>query len=235
MSFQFSCQDDADLFMSLKGLANKNSGFFKSAKQAQFLFKQYSERFNLCHTPEQVTSMWGVPVAKDQITIDATAFTTWADYGSRGIIPVMYVFVLDKLGVVSLYKVGGRGNLRDGWGPDPKKAKLMWERAADAVCPWEFPSPEAVAAAPVKTSNWLGLPGEKVEVLLKLVRVRDLGYGQFGQMVISVLETEAGDIVNVWKSLGIQQGEVVKMKGTIKTTDDYKGIKQTTLTRVKLV
>lgn len=234
MNFEFS-DADRDLFMSLKGLVNKNQGFFKTAKQAQFLYKQYTT--NNLHTPYEAMRYFGVALEEGQALVNVTAHTRWADYGTRSIVPIMFGFVVDKLGVIALYKIRGNGNLRDGWGPNPEKTTLEWSRPADAVCPWSFPTPAEVAAtqAPEKSNAWLGMPGDKIEVELKFVRCRDLGYGQFGQMVISTFEDAAGNVVNVWKHFNLEAGASFKVKGTIKSTDDYKGRKQTTLIRVKEV
>jgi len=237
MTFSFSSPADQETFMSLKGLSNKNNGFFKSVKQAKFLFKQYSETFNSYHTRAQVIDNWGVLVADDQITVEVTAYTRWADYGSRSVIPVMYVFVLDKMGVVASYKVGGSGNLRDGWSPDASKTKMLWVRPDDAVCSWTFPTEQELAAqkAAEPESNWLGYPGDKVETTLMLVRTRDIGYSRFGEVFLSVFKDESGNIVNIWRNMNLQEGETIKVKGTIKSTDDYKGTKQTTLIRAKAI
>lgn len=237
MSFDFASQDDQTLFISLKGLCNKNQGFFKSVKQSQFLFQQYTKRFDLNHTREQVSTMWGVPVAADQITVEAMAYTRWADYGSRSMVPVLYVFVLDSLGVVAQYKVGGSGNLRDGWAPDAKKTKLLWARSETAVAPFTLPTAAEVAVekADEPVSQWVSTVGHKVELTVTLIRERDLGYGRFGQMFISVFRDTAGNIINVWKKFDLAVGQTVDMMATVKAHDEYKGTKQTTLTRVKLV
>lgn len=237
MSFDFASQDEQTLFISLKGLCNKNEGFFKSAKQAQFLFRQYTKRFDLNHTREQINTMWGVPVAADQITVEAMAYTRWADYGSRSVIPVLYVFVLDQMGVVALYKVGGSGNLRDGWAPNASKTKLTWARGEGAVAPFTLPTAEEAVAqkAAEPVSQWIGTVGHKVEISATLIRERDLGYGRFGQMFISVFRDAAGNILNVWKKCDVTIGQTVALMGTVKSQDEYQGTKQTTLTRVKLV
>lgn len=234
MSFDFS-DAERDLFMSLKGLVNKNHGFFKSAKQAEFLYKQYTT--NNLHTYSEVMRYFGIPLADGQVLVTVTAHTRWADYGTRSIVPVMFGFVVDKLGVAALYKIRGNGNLREGWAPNPEKTSCEWSRPADAVCPWSFPTPAEVAAsqAPEKSNDWLGMPGDKIEVELKFVRCRDLGFSRFGQMFVSTFEDSKGNVVNIWKYFDFEAGALMKVKGTIKATDDYKGRKQTTLIRVKEV
>ena len=236
MSFDFASQDEQTLFISLKGLCNKNQGFFKSVKQAQFLFRQYSERFNSYHTREQVTADWAVPVAADQVTVEATAYTRWADYGSRSVVPVLYVFVVDQLGVVAQYKVGGTGNLRDGWAPDASKTRLLWQRDPAAVAPFTLPTEAEKAAerAAEPVSQWIGTVGHKVELTATLIRERDLGYGRFGQMFISVFQDTAGNIINVWKKFELAVGQTVNIAGTVKAHDQYRDVKQTVLTRVRV-
>lgn len=236
MSFDFASQDEQTLFISLKGLCNKNQGFFKSVKQAQFLFRQYSECFNLNHTREQVNTMWAVPVAPDQITVEAMAYTRWADYGSRSVVPVLYVFVLDSLGVVAQYKVGGTGNLRDGWAPNASKTRLLWERDKAAVAPFTLPTEAEVAAekAAEPVSQWLGPVGHRVEVTASLIRARDMGVSRFGPMFLSVFRDTAGNIINVWRAFELNVGETAQLSGLIKSCDQYQGRQQTTLTRVKV-
>lgn len=236
MSFDFASQDEQTLFISLKGLCNKNQGYFKSVKQAQFLFRQYSERFDRNHTRDQVTTMWAVPVAPNQVTVEATAYTRWADYGSRSVIPVLYVFVLDSMGVVAQFKVGGKGNLRDGWAPDASKTRLLWQRDASAVAPFALPTEAEAAAerAAEPVSNWIGSVGHKVELTATLLRERDLGYGQFGQMFVSVFRDAAGNIINVWKKFELAVGQTVDIRGTVKAHDHYRDVKQTVLTRVRV-
>ena len=234
MSFDFSCQDDAEHFMSLKGLVNKNQGFFKSAKQAQFLFNQYQSA-NI-HTPSAAMQHFGVPVSEGQVLKTATAYTRWADYGSRSVVPVMFAFVLDKLGVVAFYKIRGTGNLRDGWAPDPSKTQETWSRPADAVCPFTLPTEAEIAAkkAEEPVSTWLGQPGDKLVIDAVLVRGRDMGMSRFGPMFLSVFRDCFGNIVNIWKDLGVEVGAPVKIAATVKSHDEYKGTKQTTMIRAKL-
>lgn len=229
--FKFASSADQQTFMSLKSLVNKNLGFFKSVKQSTFLYKAYK---NACTTlPENFKKYMGIDVAEDQVGVEVNSFNQWADYGSRSIIPSITVFLIDKMGVVAQYKVRGNGNLRDGWGPDPKKTELLWSRPVDAVCPWSFDAPVVNTEDPLKSNEWLGYPGDKIEVTLKFIRCRSMGASQWGDSYLSVFEDEKGNVVNVWKYFDLQPNELIKVKGTIKSTDLYKDRKQTTLIRVK--
>lgn len=236
MGFDFASKEDSDLFINLKGLCNKNQGFFKTAKQAQYLFDTYKKSFDSCHSVEQIKKYWGVDVTVDQAAVSVTMYSRWANYGTRSIVPVLYVFVLDKFGVVKLYKVGGNGNLRDGWAPNPDKSTCVWTRDESAIAPFVLPTEEekALLKEQTPTSQYVGSIGSKVKLSATLVKERDLGYGQFGMMFISVFEDSDGNVINVWKKFDMNVGEKVYLTGTVKSQDEYKGTKQTTLIRAKL-
>lgn len=231
---QFASQDDQNLYMNLKGLCNKTDGVFKSAKQAQFLFSTYSKQFDTNWTRKQFLTNFGVKVGDKEIAVVVNAYFSWADYGSKSLVPVLQVFVLDQAGVVSHYKVGGRGNLRDGWGPDPSKAELKWLRPDALTVPDFTAQPSQQQDTIVKQSNWIGAVGQKVNIECKIVRAKDLGFGNFGPMFLTVLEDNNGNVVNVWRNIG-PVGQTVKLAGTVKDCGQYKETKQTTLTRVQIV
>jgi hypothetical protein len=229
---QFSGDTDKNLYFNLKGLCNKNNGLFKSLKQAKFLFGTYSKQFNNTWTRDQFFNNFGVAIPQDQIGVVVTAHTRWADYGTRSIIPVLYIFVLDKVGIVSAWKVNGNGNLRDGWAPDPQKAITTWARPLDLVLPDYDKATEDTP--PAKISGWIGEVGQKVNIQAKIIRARDLGIGRFGAMFITTLEDVNGNVINVWRNLG-QIGDSLELKGTVKDCNLYNEVKQTTLTRVSVV
>lgn len=124
MSLLF-CQNDQDLYMSLKGLVNKNNGVYKSKKQRAVIERITANKLRL--DPQQ----YGVESNCYQRLVYIDAIAQWAGYGSRSQVPVRWVFVLDSYGVVSLWKVGNKGNMRDGAKVDPSKTKVLWQRPAD--------------------------------------------------------------------------------------------------------
>jgi hypothetical protein len=231
MSFNFPCAEEQQQFMQYKGFIKNNNGLFKSNKQANFLMGQLTRSFDRIWTREVFLNNFGVEVAEDQVAFTVTAHTQWASYGARSIIPLLYIFVLDRAGVVAHYKMGGNGNLRDGWAPSKDKLALVWQRAADTV----LPAVEETPAEPVRASEWLGQPGDKVTAELRLVRSRDMGYSRFGPMFLSVFEDDQGNVVNVWKNFELNKGDRVRVTGTVKAADMYQDRKQTTLTRVRVV
>lgn len=226
---------DRDYYIGLKALVNSNQGLFKSAKQSKFWFGKLKE--NSERTPEEVKYRFGVDVQEGEVIMMVNGLTKWADYGSRSLIPFIIVFVMDENGITRMYRVGGNGNLRDGWTPNPEKCKELWVRPAGLELPKygeEIKAMEVAAKVAAAKSEWIGGVQEKVEVEAKVVRVKDLGYSRFGAMILSVLEDTAGNIINVWKFLA-EPGKTVVLKGTVKDLGEFRGAKQTTLTRVKVV
>jgi len=229
MSFQIVESDRQD-FIQYKGFIKNNNGLFKSPKQAQFLFSRITKGFSDIWSRESFQNNYGIEVAPDQAAFILNAYMQWSDYGSRGTIPLLYIFVVDRAGVVSHYKMGGNGNLRDGWAPNKEKLSLIWKRPDTVQLP-EI----TVAEEPIRPSEWLGQVGDKVTVNLKFIRGRDMGWSRFGPMYLSVFEDTNGSVVNIWKQFNFGAGDTVCIQGTIKSTDVYRDRKQTTLTRVKVL
>lgn len=227
MSFEFANHHDAETFMSLKSLCKSNGGFFKSAKQAQFLFKRYSAAYNAHHTAEQVKSNFGIEVGADQILVTTTAYARWANYGARSIVPVMTGFVLDKQGVVAQYKISGKGNLRDGWGPDAAKTVIVWARDAVAVCPWTFPQVQEQPALPV--SQHVGTPGEKISRTMRLNR-RSAVASIYGDSLRWEFTDADGNIFVYFGTskvlANVNNGDELQLQVKIKKHNVYNGVNQ---------
>jgi len=87
-------------------------------------------------------------------------------------------------------------------------------------------------------SEYLGKVGDKVQWTLTL-RSRYVMDGMYGATTILTFVDSCGNVI-VWKASGVQldedaRGTVFVVKGTIKKHEEYKGTKQTLLTRCKLV
>lgn len=86
-----------------------------------------------------------------------------------------------------------------------------------------------------KESNYIGTVGEKIETELKLKKY--FCYESFyGVQKIYLFEDVQGNLYkwNSTNSIGIEEGEQIKLKGTIKAHEEYKQEKQTVLTRCKV-
>lgn len=119
---------EQDQYISLQGLVNKNNGLFKSTKQRNFILNRWAGEVLDGPEADLRFKNFGTPVQAGNRTVQPGGLYVWANYGSRSLIPFIYVFELDDYGVVRKWKVGFKGNLRIGAAPDPKKAKLEFER-----------------------------------------------------------------------------------------------------------
>lgn len=100
---------------------------------------------------------------------------------------------------------------------------------------------DAIRAAhmPKNSSEYVANVGEKVEKVVTLKRVNwfKTHFGYYGQTVgIYVFEDENKNVL-VWKTASapdMELGSTVTIRGTVKELNEYKGTKQTILTRCKI-
>ncbi|MDD2765785.1 MAG: hypothetical protein PHE83_17620 [Opitutaceae bacterium] len=84
-------------------------------------------------------------------------------------------------------------------------------------------------------SEFVGQPGERREFSVT-VRTRIPYASQFGPGIIYLLHDDSGNTLKWMTSgTGLPEGNTFKIKGTIKRHAEYRGEKQTELTRVKLI
>lgn len=88
-------------------------------------------------------------------------------------------------------------------------------------------------------SRHLYSAGEKVALELKLVRIAtyETSYTYYGELNYIYVFEDADGNVYVWKTgkdIEEEQGATVSIKGTVKENCEYRGVKQTMLTRCKL-
>lgn len=89
---------------------------------------------------------------------------------------------------------------------------------------------EAVAVAD-KLNEWVGEAGDRLELSVLVTRTYDID-GYYGPSRITTMEDDEGRCY-VWFSTGewLETGDRVLLRGTVKKHNDYKGRKQTVLTR----
>lgn len=93
------------------------------------------------------------------------------------------------------------------------------------------------ATQPQVESNWIGEVGDKItDIKVQLVR-KYIMDGKYGVTTLYGFQDENGNIINWWSST-FQEVElndwVMITRATIKKLDEYKGTKQTVITRTKL-
>lgn len=95
---------------------------------------------------------------------------------------------------------------------------------------------DVAAADKVKDSDWIGRPDERLTVKVRFVSRRHVGESAFGSVFLTTLHTVDGNILKSW---GVWPGsrdtnEVQEITCTVKKRGDFKGIRETVITRIKL-
>lgn len=116
---------------------------------------------------------------------------------------------------------------------DYERCELRWKekgaRTAVKNHTYSFPP------CPKFESNFVGAVGDKVNMTLRLARVS--GFEScFGYTSVYTFEDDRHNKI-VWKtgkSIGHEVGDVITVSGTIKEHNEYRGEKQTVLTRCKV-
>lgn len=240
--FSWDSDWDKDMYMSLKGLANKNNGVWKSKKQRDFLLNRF-KKVPHQHTPQQAKEHFGIEMSGNETLVILSGMTRWADYGSRSMVPVRHAFVVDNKGVRQHVKLGNKGNMRDGSSPDPSKNKIEFNRpdnvdTSHLAKSEEEKKKEFKTALGMSEGEYVGEVGKRMDFgTLELVAKKDLGYSHFGYNMAAekywnLYKDEQGRfIVHVGKP-GPERGEKVRIVATVK--DHFvskKGDKQTKIIR----
>ena len=209
--------NDLDKYKSLQALTKYNDGVFKSQKQAEFILNKWAQK-----SPSDLKTFWGVPAESDKKYVDLSGTYRWADCGSRSLIPFWYIFEMDDYGVTRKWKVGAKGNLRDGAHPDPEKVKLEFTRPegvdtthlekSDAEKKKEF-----VKSLGGTEGSYIGTPGEKHDFGEVELIFSKFSYGDYGPRTFQILKDKDGNLI--WytgKDLGLNRGEKAHLSGKVK-------------------
>jgi hypothetical protein len=99
-----------------------------------------------------------------------------------------------------------------------RRAQAQVQRAVDAA-----------------TSQHVAQVGQRVDLKVIVTKVITLESEQYGTSFINLMRDEAGNVI-VWKtsSWAGNEGQAYSIRGTVKANDEYKGTKQTVLTRCKV-
>lgn len=130
MSFEFDTHEDKIRAMMLNKVI-RTGGVWEKRGQRYMGFEADGRT-----DYEDMKMMFNVEAHEGQKVVKVDGYNRWADYGSRSIIPVIFMYVTDELGVVKKYKIRGNGNLRDGWAPNKDKTELLWERDKAETPEW---------------------------------------------------------------------------------------------------
>jgi hypothetical protein len=219
-----------DVVRSALSLVKHNDGLFKSAKQGEFLRKTFKLDFN-----DFQPTYAGITEEGDFFSW--TGYVSWADYGARSTRPYGWVFKYDEFGIVKQWKLKWKGDMRSGTSIDAKGTKLVFERSAD-VDTSELAAQYEAASVPAvdePTSEYVGNVGDKIEADLEVTHTF-VTNSYYGSSLLIGMQDDKGNKF-VWFSTAmpeVHKGDKVHIKGRIKDHGEFRGSKQTTLTRCKL-
>lgn len=87
-----------------------------------------------------------------------------------------------------------------------------------------------------KESNWVGEVGDKIQIAIEIDSVRTLE-GLYGYTYLYRLIDVDGNVFTWFASKDALRGLTgrIALKATVKRLDEYKGVKQTVITRAKVI
>lgn len=225
-NFEWSSDADKDVYMSLKGLANKNNGVFKSRAQQGYVLNRIVKA-EPDRTSQFVLDNFGLRLGDGEKIVTVDALTRWADYGSRSLIPVRFGLIVDPIGVVKIVKFGNKGNLRDGSSIDISKNKITFERPAKVNAKHlekteDEKKKEFKTALGMSDGNYIGEVGERMNFgALELVRKKQLDDSQFGYNMAAarfwnMYKNDNGDFVYHTGKEGPEPGGKINVVGRVK-------------------
>ena len=229
--------NNPDLARSVFSLVAKNNGFFKSAKQRDFLQKQMANLYHV-HTfdrAEFVKENYGIEIKEGQSMWVCEGETRWVDYGRRSYRRVAFAFVFDEIGFVSKNKLHFSYSSDGGSsGVNEKKTEVgIWVRDESITKPVfvEVDKQEIV-------SNHVGAVGEFIETVVTVKSIRAVGQGYYGTTYQTKMIDEEGNIIIYWgimKDTSTQDGEFkIKLRAKVKEHGEYKGVNQTIVGYAKI-
>ena len=225
--FNWDSDWDKDTYISLKGLANKNNGVWKSKKQRDFMLKRIEQSGGKRDDLDFVRSNFGVDMTSDQYLVVVSGMTRWAEYGSRSLVPVRHAFVVDRIGVVQHVKLGNEGNLRTGSGVNPKKNKVEFDRPANVDASHlekteDEKKKEFKTALGMGEGEYIGEPGKRTDFgTVELVAKKEVGYSSFGYnqgtpKFWNLYKNADGNLIQHVGKEGPERGGKLRIVGTVK-------------------
>lgn len=103
----------------------------------------------------------------------------------------------------------------------------------------EIEKRELAKKSPLVNSQYIGLEGDKIQAKVKVLRViyveNGYGYRPTSTAIIK-MQDEQGNLFTWFTQVGeMEQGQEYTIKGTVKKHQEYKGVKETVITRCKVI
>jgi hypothetical protein len=231
---EFDTLVEKDFCDTYSKLIRFNGGFFKSIRQREYVKKTAAYRVDPQYYGSYCSSRGIQPLKEGQFCNTVTYFTRWADYGRKSIRHAEYFYIFDDFGIVEQYRISCYG-IETGGGFNKEKTKRIWARDENALLP--------IFVEPVDTrvNEYVGSVGDKKFQVTGTVKQVKNHYGDIGfiQTMTEYVDIEDADgrlvVLKSSKYTGLEVGVKLTFQGTIIKQEEYKGRKQTTLNRCKIL
>jgi hypothetical protein len=207
---------NAILVQSLFSLSKYNNGFFKSAKQREFISDQLSKT-TIFKDLDEVEQKFGIALNDGEYAYLATGYVNVAYKVNQ---PIARLFVIDEYGIVSINKLRYSKNSID----PHKTEKNIWYRDDSQIYPTEV-------TKEIKTyGNFVGNIGDWVEDDLYVKSIKYISEGPFGMIFKTTLENTNKDILVYWGVIkNAVEKETIKIRFKIKKHEEINHQKITTI------
>lgn len=236
--FEWADQSYGKLAKSIDGIIKYNKGIYKSLNQKTFLqnfiLEEIKEKFM---DSEEAANKYGIEFAEGHAAVDYWGYALFGKGTSKSRRLVGWVVVFDAYGVVAKYRLRSTNGA-----VDPAKTENEFIRNDDEAQE-EIQALKRQMDEAEKKKQQLQAKKEKskhfgqikkryeIEVTVKNTIYIDT---QWGGKMIYILEDKEGHIFK-WSTTNFDYnvGDYIRMKATVKDHTEYKGWKQTEITRPK--
>ncbi|UTS51972.1 hypothetical protein [Synechococcus phage BUCT-ZZ01] len=231
------------IYDSIKYLVHKNNGFYKSKKQGKFMSSYTYPAANIQH----ILDSHNIQINPDTKVLKIELTLHHADYGTRSITMMEWLYVFDEYGIKDAYNLRYSGNAAIGFRADPARLVKKFVRTAEAQIPTCLTEEDVVP----KDSEFIGEINTRQTFTGKIKKIRNLGvsyqFSYHGETKYqTVIDCDGSEVV-LWGLLPgyeeqLESGEViythpgegdrVTFAARIKDHNIYNNRKQTIIQRV---
>jgi len=238
MEIIWNCQASEEIFKSFRGLIGLNKGFFKTPKQADFLYNRRSMNGDV----DMVYRMFGIKMEAGHKAIDVNAISVHCEYGARARRPMGYIFIIDEFGIVAQYrkKIIALNDGRSGYSERPGQHKLEFSREGEIPETLRVKSEEFKVEKEKVSSEFFGEVGSRQTITGVLTFSRAVSVNSWGVSYLNkILVNGKDEVVYFGKPFGFDAegetdgniGKTVSLVATIKEHKEFGGKRQTVIQR----
>jgi len=231
-----------DLMKTVANLTKNNNGVFKSFAQANFLQSALAHDAYSSFEPKHAN----IEIDPEDGTKTAclSKVLQFADYGNRSIRFHTILVEYDRTGIIRVYRIRHKHS-SDGRSSciNPSRTEIEWERYGNGdiehlvVQAREDADRRYAEAQAAAASTYVGEVKGKVSLQGTVEFTKVVGHGgyHYNPPLMIVINCDGNRVVWFASSYpDVSKGNKVNIRGTVKEHSEFRGQKQTVLTRCKL-